>query len=139
MYTWYMYKPITNLWISGQSEFPSTFPCDWINKTFTLFYTNRLNSIEPLTNMTFNADGTTGTLFSELKTQCFQISDEFLILRVIRYWYKEWQYWQYICNVRKKFSFFLEGGGLEDLRVGVETLFVSFLQSAYIIADFKQN
>lgn len=72
--------------------------------------------------MTFNADGTTGTLFSVLKTQCFQISDEFLIMRLIRYWYKEWQYWQYICKVRKKFSFFWREGFLEDLRVGVETL-----------------
>ncbi|VDI09225.1 Hypothetical predicted protein [Mytilus galloprovincialis] len=68
---------------SGQTEFPCTFPCDWINKTFAL-YRNRSNSIESVTSMTFNDDGTTGTIFSTVKMQCFQISEQFLVIRNTR-------------------------------------------------------
>lgn len=85
----YMYKIITNLLIPGQTEFPCTFPCDWINKTFAL-YRNRSNSIESVTSMTFNDDGTTGTIFSTVKMQCFQISEQFLVIRNTRYRYTEY-------------------------------------------------
>ncbi|CAC5361941.1 unnamed protein product [Mytilus coruscus] len=62
---------------ASQSEFPCTFPCDWINKTFTL-YSDETNVTK---KMVFNADGTTGTFLST-DMQCFQISEQFLIIKL---------------------------------------------------------
>ncbi|CAC5386135.1 unnamed protein product [Mytilus coruscus] len=64
---------------ASQSEFPCTFPCDWINKTFSL-YRDIGNGVFIYHTMTFNADGTTGAFTGILPFKCFQISEQFLMV-----------------------------------------------------------
>ncbi|XP_063446562.1 uncharacterized protein LOC134726094 [Mytilus trossulus] len=65
---------------AGQSEFPCTFPCGFRNKTFDL-YQDVIRAGSSFATWTFNADGSAATFFGS-SVNCFQISEQFLILSI---------------------------------------------------------
>ncbi|XP_063447237.1 uncharacterized protein LOC134726750 [Mytilus trossulus] len=71
--TFYLYVVFT-----GQSEADCIFPCGFRNKTFDLYADDSELSGQI---WTFNADGSGATFVGD-PVNCFQISEQFLILRI---------------------------------------------------------
>lgn len=64
--------------IPGMTEFPCSFPCPWRNKTFNVYKNGT-----KITDMKFGSDGQSHINVIGLPSQCYQITERFLIYKYV--------------------------------------------------------